>query len=86
MWLTPPVISGVQPPTTERADTRGRDCGGLHSISVFVDTSCLEDQLVGPTLPLLLLSHSVVSDPTDCTTPGLPVHHQLPELTQTHVY
>ena len=22
----------------------------------------------------------------DCSTPGLPVHHQLPELTQTHVY
>ena len=24
-------------------------------------------------------------DPTDCSTPGLPVHHQLPELTQTYV-
>ena len=24
-------------------------------------------------------------DPTDCSTPGLPVHHQLPELAQTHV-
>ena len=22
----------------------------------------------------------------DCSTPGLPVQHQLPELTQTHVY
>ena len=22
----------------------------------------------------------------DCSTPGLPVHHQLPELAQTHVY
>ena len=25
-------------------------------------------------------------DPMDCSTPGFPVHHQLPELTQTHVY
>ena len=25
-------------------------------------------------------------DPTDCSTPGLPVHHQLVELTQTHVH
>ena len=25
-------------------------------------------------------------DPMDCRTPGLPVHHQLPELTQTHVH
>ena len=25
-------------------------------------------------------------DPMDCSTPGLPVHHQLLELTQTHVH
>ena len=25
-------------------------------------------------------------DPMDCRTPGFPVHHQLPELTQTHVH
>ena len=25
-------------------------------------------------------------NPMDCSTSGLPVHHQLPELTQTHVY
>ena len=24
--------------------------------------------------------------PMDCSTPGSPVHHQLPELTQTHVH
>ena len=24
--------------------------------------------------------------PMECSTPGLPVHHQLPELTQTHVH
>ena len=24
-------------------------------------------------------------DPMDCSTPGFPVHHQLPEFTQTHV-
>ena len=24
-------------------------------------------------------------DPMDCSTPGFPVHHQLPRLTQTHV-
>ena len=24
--------------------------------------------------------------PMDCSTPGFPVHHQLPELAQTHVY
>ena len=25
-------------------------------------------------------------DPMDCSRPGLPVHHQLPEFTQTHVH
>ena len=32
-------------------------------------------------------SHSVMSgcDPMDCSTPGFPVHHQHPELAQTHV-
>ena len=27
-----------------------------------------------------------VCDPMNCSTPGLPVHHQLPEFTQTHVH
>ena len=27
-----------------------------------------------------------VCNPMDCSTPGLPGHHQLPELTQTHVH
>ena len=27
-----------------------------------------------------------LSDPIDCSTPGFPVHHQFPELTQTHVH
>ena len=34
-------------------------------------------------------SRSVVSDslqPMSCSTPGLPVHHQLLEFTQTHVH
>ena len=29
---------------------------------------------------------SVLCDPMDCRMPGLPVHHQLPEFTQTHVH
>ena len=28
----------------------------------------------------------ILSDPMDCSTPGSPVHHQLPELAQTHVH
>ena len=25
-------------------------------------------------------------DPMDCSMPGLPVHHQTPQFTQTHVH
>ena len=35
--------------------------------------------LVTPSCPTLC-------DPMDCRMPGLPVHHQLPEFTQTHVH
>ena len=31
-------------------------------------------------------SCSTLCDPMDCSKPGLPVHHQLPEFTQTHVH
>ena len=30
--------------------------------------------------------HSALCDPMDCSTPGLPVHHQFPELAQTYVH
>ena len=32
------------------------------------------------------LSHVWLCDPMNCSTPGLPVHHQLPESTQTQVH
>ena len=31
-------------------------------------------------------SCQTLCDPMDCSTPGFPVHHQLPELAQTHVH
>ena len=31
-------------------------------------------------------SSPTLCDPMKLSTPGLPVHHQLPEFTQTHVY
>ena len=35
---------------------------------------------------LVAQSYRTLCDPMDCSTPGLPVHHQLPEITQTHVH
>ena len=31
-------------------------------------------------------SCQTLCDPMDCSTPRIPVHHQLPDFTQTHVY
>ena len=31
-------------------------------------------------------SYPTLCDPVNCSTPGLPVHHQLPEFTQTHAH
>ena len=31
-------------------------------------------------------SYPTLCDPMNCSTPGLPVHHHLPEFTQTHVH
>ena len=44
----------------------------------------------GAKIILLLFSHTqscpTLCDPMDCSTPGFPVLHHLPELAQTHVY
>ena len=58
---------------------------------------CMAELLCGPpeTITILLISYQIRSvaqscptlcDPMNRTTPGLPVHHQLPEFTQTHLH
>ena len=41
---------------------------------------------LNPLFSLVTQSCPTLCGPMDCSTPGLPVHHQLPELTQTHVH
>ena len=47
----------------------------LASLPIYQDISSIQYSLC-----LTLCAHM------DCSTPGFPVHHQLPELNQTHVY
>ena len=49
--------------------------------------------MLGPQIKANSLQFSSVAqwcptlcDPMNCSTPGLPVHHQLPEFTKTHVH
>ena len=37
-------------------------------------------------ISLVIQSCPALCDPMDCSTPGLPLHHQLPEFTQTHAH
>ena len=53
------------------------DRGAWHSADHGV-TSSVQFSSVNQLCPTLC-------DPMDCSTPGFPVHHQLPEFTQTHV-
>ena len=41
-----------------------------------------------PTVQFISVTQSCpnLCNPMDCSTPGLPVHHQLPGFTQTHVH
>ena len=53
----------------------------LYSSSVYSCVFVLSVQLSSFTQ-----SCPTLCDPMDCSTPGFPVHHQLPEFTQTHVH
>ena len=46
--------------------------------------SCVPCYLVQ--FSLVAQSYPNLCDPINCSTPGLPVHHQFPEFTQTHVH
>ena len=55
-------------------------CSPIEEIQAPSISGCLSQ------LSSVLQSCPTLWDPLDCSTPGLPVHHQLPELTQTHVH
>ena len=64
-------------------------CIKCHSFST---SNCSSSNLSKRYLSLQWVISSVAQscltlcDPMNCSTPGLPVHHQLPELAQTHVH
>ena len=62
------------------AKGRGLDWSPLLVLSIPI-TRCLSHQFssVAQSCPTLC-------NPMDCSSPGLPVHHQLVEFTQTHVH
>ena len=55
-------------------------------VSSLPTTDLGNDLLLTVQFSLIAQSCPTLSDPMDCSTPGLPVHHQLPKFTQTHVH
>ena len=56
-----------------------------------LECECLWKAIILPTIRSVQFSSvaqscSTLCDPMNHSTPGLPVHHQLPEFTQTHVH
>ena len=65
-------------------------CSGKTAITliIFHLTACLSTNVQSAFLSFCQFIQSclIVGNPKDCRTPGFPVHHQLPELAQTHVH
>ena len=61
----------------------------LSSISACLHSAQIQLKCISSNRPSVQFSRSVVSNslrPMNCSTPGLPVHYQLLEFTQTHVH
>ena len=58
----------------------------FESISILL--GICSKKIVEPSVQFSSVAQScpTLCDPMNCSTPGLPVHHQLPEFTQTHVH
>ena len=50
------------------------------------DFSAHKWNFIGTSVQFSCAVCSTLCDPMNCSTPGLPVHHHLPEFTQTHVH
>ena len=58
----------------------------LHFFTILSHRWSSLDHIVSVQLSSVAQLCPTLCDPMDCSTPGLPVHHQLPESTQTHVH
>ena len=75
---------------THRADISSWMDSGIETQQLSNRTFSVLFQNLPLTLPhqfnSFAQSYPTLCDPMDCSTPGLPIHHQLPELTQSPVH
>ena len=70
-------LNCVKRTTTKCPKGEGKSDIRSYFLIMEINTSLIQLSSVTQSCPTLC-------DPLDCSTPGSPVHHQLPELTQTH--
>ena len=60
--------------------------GGFINVTISVLVCLFSDFFFRVQFSSVAQSCPTLCDPMNCSTPGLPVQHQLPESTQTHVH
>ena len=91
-WMHETSAQGWCTGKTQR-DGMGREAGGVIGMGNTCKSMADSYQCMAKTTTTLKKKFSSVTqscptlcDPMNHSTPSLPVHHQLPEFTQTHVY
>ena len=97
-YFTPVRMAAIQKSTSNKCWRRCREKGTLLHCwwectlvqplwrTVWRLLKKLEIELPSVQLSSASQSCPTLWDPMNCSTAGLPVHHQLPEFTQTHVH
>ena len=80
-WLDLLVVQGTLKSLLQHHSSKASTflCSAFFIVQLSHPYMTTGKTIVAPLCPTLC-------DPMDCSTSGFPVHHQLPELTQTHVH
>ena len=70
----------------ENSQFLGRLMRSLGSLRRRKGSGALKKEIRSYQIRSVAQSCPTLCDPMNCSMPGLPVHHQLPEFTQTHVH
>ena len=79
------VLQSLRTVSTSKGFQRNQGGGSKHCYGIFF---LARSSFVMSSVQFISVAQSCLTlcDPMNCSTLGLPVHHQLPEFTQTHVH
>ena len=88
LYLQEPLWAGYIPPLVRSHHCLKLNGGKSQKLKFSEWFSLIYSYILSFDLQLSSAAQSYLTlcHPMDCSTPGLPVHYQLPEFTQTHVY